>query len=200
MGANDGPIHVTKDGGKTWSNVTPKNVPSGGRVDCVEPSQHKEGKAYAAILRYQLGDWKPYIVKTTDFGNQWTIITNGIPSDYPVRTVREDPVKEGLLYAGTEYGLFISMDDGATWKSFQQNLPVTPVTDIRIFRDDLILSTMGRSFWIMDNISPLRSWTGLNSASTHLFPMKDAFRNRYGASGRNEIPSYPAAGVHIDYF
>lgn len=200
-GANDGPIYVTKDAGKSWSNVTPKNVPSGGRVDCVEPSPHKEGKAYAAILRYQLGDWKPYIVKTNDYGSTWTLITdgkNGIPEDYPVRTIREDPEKEGLLFAGTEFGLFVSLDDGATWKSFQQNLPVTPVTDIKIFRNDLILSTMGRSFWIMDNISPLRKWNA--GSAPNLFAVNDTHRYRYRGTGINDVPGYPAPGVIVDYF
>lgn len=111
-------------------------------------------------MRDQLGDWKPYIYKTLDYGKTWTLLTtgtNGIPEGFPTRTVREDPEQEGLLFAGTEYGLFISFNDGATWQSFQENLPITPVTDIKVYRKNeiLILSTMGRSFWIMDNISSL---------------------------------------------
>lgn len=203
VGANDGPIHVTKDGGKNWKNVTPKQLPPGGRVDCIEPSPHKEGKAYAAILRYQLGDWMPYIYKTSDYGESWTLLTtgtNGIPEGFPTRTVREDPDQEGLLYAGTEYGLFISFNDGATWQSFQQNLPITPITDIKVFRKDLILSTMGRSFWVMDNISPIHELVKAKAAKTaYLFQPEDAFRLRYRGTGKNDIPYYPGAGVIIDY-
>ena len=168
VGANDGPVHVTLDGGKKWENVTPKTLAPGGRVDCVEPSPHKESKAYFSVLRYQLGDWKPYIFKTIDYGKNWSLLTdgkNGIPNDFPVRVVREDPTIVGLLYAGTEYGMYISMDDGITWKSFQQNLPITPVTDIKIFRKDLMISTMGRSFWILDNISPLHQVTEAKRAT-----------------------------------
>jgi len=204
VGANDGPIHITRDGGKNWENVTPKIVPPGGRVDCIEPSPHKEGKAYAAILLYQLGDWKPYIVKTTDYGKSWNLLTsgtNGIPVDYPTRTVREDPEKEGLLYAGTEYGLYISMDDGATWKPFQQNLPVTPITDIKVFRGDLILSTMGRSFWVLDNISSLHQLAVAKEAkSAYLFQSEDAYRFRHRGTGKNVVPNYPGPGVTIDYY
>ena len=203
-GANDGPIHVTKDGGKTWENVTPKQLPPGGRVDCIEPSWHKEGKAYAAILRYQLGDWKPYIYRTTDYGKSWTLLTtgsNGIPEGFPTRTIREDPDQEGLLYAGTEYGLFISFDDGASWQRFQQNLPVTPVTDIKVYRNNLVLSTMGRSFWVLDDISPLHELAKAKaSKSAFLFPPDDAFRMRYRGNGKNNVPYYPAAGVTIDYY
>ena len=203
-GANDGPIHVTKDGGKTWENVTPKQLPPGGRVDCIEPSWHKEGKAYAAILRYQLGDWKPYIYRTTDYGKSWTLLTtgsNGIPEGFPTRTIREDPDQEGLLYAGTEYGLFISFDDGASWQRFQQNLPVTPVTDIKVYRNNLVLSTMGRSFWVLDDISPLHELAKAKaSKSAFLFPPDDAIRMRYRGNGKNNVPYYPAAGVTIDYY
>lgn len=203
IGANDGPIHVTKDGGKNWENVTPKDLPPGGRVDCIEPSLHQEGKAYAAILRYQLGDWMPYIYKTSDYGKSWTLLTsgsNGIPKGFPVRTVREDPDQEGLLYAGTEYGLFISFNDGASWQAFQQNLPVTPITDIKVFRKDLILSTMGRSFWVLDNISPLHELTKAKESKTaYLFQPEDAFRFRYRGNGKNSVPHYPSSGVTIDY-
>ena len=154
VGANDGPVHVTKNGGKDWTKVTP-TMPTGGRVDCVEPSVHDAGKAYIAVLRYQLGDWKPYIFKTNDYGANWELITKGIPTDYPVRVIREDPDQAGLLYAGTEFGMFVSFDDGANWQSFQRNLPVTPITDIKVHQQDLVISTMGRSFWIMDNLSSL---------------------------------------------
>ncbi|MEM6967179.1 MAG: hypothetical protein AAF573_20620, partial [Bacteroidota bacterium] len=167
VGANDGPVHVTQDGGQNWKNVTPKKLPKGGRIDSVEPSRHNPAKAYFTTLRYQLGDWKPYIFKTENYGKKWTLLTdgkNGIPADYPVRVLREDPKQEGLLYAGTEFGMFISFDDGKSWQSFQQNLPVTPITDIKIHRGDLVLATMGRGFYILDNISSLQqNFKKLNS-------------------------------------
>ncbi|MGB5654959.1 MAG: hypothetical protein WBM56_14115, partial [Robiginitalea sp.] len=144
VGSNDGPVHVTRNGGTTWDEVTPRNLPPGGRVDAVEPSPHNPAKAYVAVLRNLLGDPKPYIYKTENYGKSWTLLTtgsNGIPDDFPTRVVREDPEREGLLFAGTEYGMFISANDGKTWESFQQNLPLTPVTDLKIHRGDLALST-----------------------------------------------------------
>ncbi|MDZ4714209.1 MAG: hypothetical protein SH819_01960 [Cytophagales bacterium] len=200
VGANDGPVHVTLDGGKTWNNVTPKELPPGGRIDTVEPSPHKEGKAYVVSLRYQLGDWKPYIFKTFDYGKTWSLITKGIPSDYPVRVVREDPTVEGILYAGTEYGMFVSLDDGANWQPFQQNLPVTPVTDIKVFRNDLALSTMGRSFWILDNITPLHQLARAKSAAAYLYKPVDTYRYRYQGNSKTDVPYFPAPAVIIDYY
>lgn len=197
VGANDGPVHITIDGGKNWKNVTP-NMPKGGRVDSVEPSPHKAGKAYVSILLYQLGDWKPYIFKTNDFGNTWTRITKGIPVDYPVRVVREDPNKEGLLYAGTEYGMFISFDDGKNWQNFQQNLPVTPITDIKIHQKDLVLSTMGRGFWILDNLSPLHE-SEFSMSEINLFKIENAYRQPRIRGGGTNV-SYSSPGVDIFYF
>ncbi|HET9012245.1 MAG TPA: hypothetical protein VFN38_10560, partial [Gemmatimonadaceae bacterium] len=157
-GANDGPIHVTRDNGKSWTNVTPAGLPPGGRVQNIEPSPRRAGAAYVAVVRYLLGDFSPYIYKTEDYGRSWTRLTtgaNGIPADAPTRVVREDPDRPGLLYAGTEFGMYLSFDDGAHWRPFQLNLPITPVTDIRVHRQDLVLSTQGRSFWILDDLTPL---------------------------------------------
>lgn len=201
VGANDGPVHLTRDGGEKWTNVTPKGMPGGGRVDCVEPSPHQSGKAYFTTLRYQLNDWKPYIYKTTNYGKSWKLITNGIPADYPVRVVREDPNREGLLYAGTEYGMFISYDDGENWKPFQQNLPVTPITDIKVFRKDLVLSTMGRGFWIMDNLSTLHQGAEQLDASTaKLFQPKDQVRYRYRSRSGSDFIDYPLPAASIEYY
>ena len=203
-GANDGPVYVTQDNGETWRNVTPRGVPSGGRVDAVEPSPHDAAKAYIAVLRYQFGDWNPYIFKTEDFGRRWRLLTNGgngIPEDFPTRVVREDPVKEGLLYAGTEFGMFVSLDDGENWHEFQQNLSVTPVTDIKVIRDDLAISTMGRSFWVLDNISTLRQDAFQSSENgAVVFKPKDTIRYRqvYNADD-DSVPHYPAPAVVIDY-
>jgi len=196
VGANDGPVHVTYDGGKNWKDVTPNKNIKGGRVDSVEPSNHNPSKAFVTILRYQLGDWKPYIYRTYDNGDSWDLITKGIPVDYPVRVLREDPKKEGLLFAGTEFGMFISFDDGNNWQSFQQNLPVTPITDIKIHRNDVVLSTMGRSFWIMDNISYLRTFSF--SDNQILYPIENTIRYRNRPLNNNHV-SYPQTSVDIDY-
>ena len=196
VGANDGPVHVTYDGGKNWKNVTPNRNIKGGRVDSVEPSYHNPSKAFVTILRYQLGDWKPYIYRTYDNGDSWDLITKGIPVDYPVRVLREDPKKEGLLFAGTEFGMFVSFDDGNNWQSFQQNLPITPITDIKIHRNDVVLSTMGRSFWIMDNISYLRTFSF--SDNEILYPIENTIRYRNRPLNNNHV-SYPQTSVDIDY-
>lgn len=205
-GANDGPVHVTRDGGESWQNVTPRRLPRGGRVDAIEPSAHDAARAYIAVLRYQLGDSKPYIYKTEDYGKHWQLLTsgsNGIPGDSPTRVVREDPGKEGLLYAGTEHGLFVSFDDGENWHSFQQNLPVTPVTDIKVHRGDLAISTMGRAFWVLDNITTLRQNAIRQLGDkTILFKPADTIRYRqiYSSRDANAVPDYPAPAVVIDYY
>jgi hypothetical protein len=205
VGANDGPVHVSRDNGKTWTNVTPKGLPPGGRVQNIEDSPHRKGSAYIAVYRYlREHDLRPYIYRTDDYGASWTLLTdgtNGIPSDFPTRVVREDPAREGLLYAGTEFGIFVSFDNGAHWQSLQQNLPATPVTDIRVHRNDLVISTMGRSLWIMDNVTPLQQAASLQTETTamHLFQPRDAIRYRYpaNAGGAGE-PEYPPPGAHLD--
>lgn len=197
VGANDGPIHVTRDGGKNWTNVTP-NMPKDGRVDSVEPSQHNPAKAYVTILRYQLNDYRPYIYKTEDYGKTWELITKGIPNDHPVRVVREDPAKEGLLFAGTEFGLFMSMNDGRDWVSFQNNLPITPITDLKIYKNDIAMSTMGRGFWILDNITSLYNMNAAVTSDAFLFKPKDTYRFRY--RGGRGVPEYPNSAVAIDYY
>ena len=201
-GSNDGVISVTKDGGKTWKNVTPKKMPKGGRVESVEPSQFDPAKAYIAVDRHLLGDETPYLYKTDNYGESWELIStasNGIPSDYTTRVLREDPVREGLLYAGTEYGMFVSFDDGTTWKKFQQNLPVTPITDITLFRGDLVLSTMGRGFWILDKVTTLQdeNITQLGDSPV-LFQPDDTYR--YQTPWGGDFPNYPSTSVIIDYY
>lgn len=211
-GANDGPFHVTRDDGKTWKNITPRGQPSGCRVQNIEPSPHRRGSAYYAVLCYLLGDFKPYLWRTDDYGASWTLLsggTNGIAANEPTRVVREDPKREGLLYAGTEFGMYVSFDNGARWRSFQLNLPATPVTDLKVHRDDLVLSTQGRSFWILDNLTALHQLaTSTATGSAHLFAPRDAVRMRYAGSfggvegSRNDPadPQYPPAGAIIDYW
>ena len=171
----------------------------------MEPGRHKPGTAYAAIYRFLLGDFTPYIYRTDDFGKTWTLLTdgkNGIAADEPTRVVREDPDRAGLLYAGTEFGMYISFDNGAHWQSFQLNLPNTPVTDIRVAHKDLILATQGRSFWILDNLTPLHQAD--NTAATAaalLFKPREAIRSTSrGGGGRGAAIQYPQAGAAIDYY
>ena len=158
-GSNDGPVWVTRDGGRTWKNVTPPGLPPGGRVHTIEDSPHRRGSAYVSVYRMYFNDFKPYLYMTNDYGAHWTLLTdgtNGIPPDQPMHVVREDPEQEGLLYAGTLQGAYVSFDQGKHWQTLQQNLPATPVTDIKVHHGDLVASTMGRSFWIMDDVAPLR--------------------------------------------
>ena len=194
-GANDGPFHVTRDNGKTWVNVTPKDLPDGGRVQFIEASPHRKGSAYFAVYRWLLGDYHPYIYRTDDYGKTWRKLTdgkNGIPADWPTRVVREDPDREGLLYAGTEFGMFISFDNGAHWQSFQLNLPNVPISDIKVHRKDLIVSTQGRAFWIVDNITSLHQLTSqLTTSELHVFKPRDGYRTRTGPN---------SLGPAIDYF
>ena len=170
VGANDGPVSVTRDNGKTWKNVTPKDL-VGARIQTIEDSPHAKGRAYIAAYRFMREhDLKPYIYRTDNYGETWTLLTdgkNGIPIDHPTRVVREDPKQAGLLYAGTEFGFFVSFNAGRNWQPLQQNLPATPVTDIKVHRNDLVISTMGRSACIMDNITPLQQLAAIaNGAPT----------------------------------
>jgi photosystem II stability/assembly factor-like uncharacterized protein len=206
-GSNDGLVYVTRDDGKTWTNVTPPGLAPGGRVQNIEPSPHRAATAYVAMYRYLLGDFAPYMYRTDDFGKTWTRIadgTNGIAADEPTRVVREDPDRAGLLYAGTEFGIYISFDNGGHWQSFQLNLPVTPVTDIKVAHKDLVVSTQGRSFWILDNLTPLHQWNDTAAAAeASLFDPRVAVRSpaRGGLGfGRGPGPQYPFAGAVIDYY
>lgn len=207
VGSNDGLVHVTKDAGKTWTDVTPKGLPPGGRVQNIEPGPHDAARAYIAVYRFLLDDFRPYIYETSDYGQSWTLLTNGrngIPDDYPTRVVREDPKVPGLLYAGTEMGAFVSFDGGAHWQSLQLNLPRTPVTDIRVKDNDLVISTMGRGFWIMYDVEPLRALAAhhasVASSMPQLFPPEPAYRMRYPSVGTGPAaPDYPPPGAAIDY-
>ena len=207
-GANDGPFHVTRDNGKTWTNVTPKDLPPGGRVQWIDASPHRRGSAYFAVYRYLLGDYAPYIYRTDDYGRTWTRLTdgkNGIPADWPTRVVREDPDREGLLYAGTEFGMFISFDNGAHWQPFQLNMPNVPITDIKVHQKDLVVATQGRALWILDNLSALHQVTPQveRRRSRVLFKPRDGYRTRtapnmLGPTIEYYLPSEPAGPVTIE--
>lgn len=189
-GSDDGRVHVTRDDGGTWTEITPDRMPALGTVNRIEVSPHRAGRAFLAVQRYRLDDFRPYVFRTNDYGRSWTLLTdgrNGIPDNHPVRVVREDPTREGLLYAGTEFGIFASFDDGAHWQTLQLNLPVTPVTDIKVHRGDLVLSTQGRSFWILDDLTPLREMSPEVAATTaYLYTPRDVYRfDRAGGEGLN---------------
>jgi photosystem II stability/assembly factor-like uncharacterized protein len=155
-GSDDGLLHVSRDDGKTWKNVTPAAIRPFSLVSTIEPSPHDAGTAYVATTRYKHDDFKPYLWKTTNYGRTWTKITNGIPADDFARVIREDPTRKGLLYAGTETGVYVSFDDGARWDRLGGNLPVVPIHDMVVKDSDLVLGTHGRSFWVLDDLSPIR--------------------------------------------
>ena len=206
-GSNDGLVFVTKDDGKTWANVTPKGIAPGGRVQNIEPSPHRPGTAYVAMYRYLLGDFAPYLYRTDDFGKSWTLLTdgkNGIAKDEPTRVIREDPRRPELLFAGTEFGLYVSFDNGARWQLFQLNLPVTPVTDIKLAHNDLVLSTQGRGFYVLDNVTSVEQFGGATPASDILFQPRTAIRSAGRMASLSPriptAPQYPMAGAAIDYY
>jgi photosystem II stability/assembly factor-like uncharacterized protein len=180
-GSDDGMVHVSRDGGKTWGDVTPEGFPDFTLVSIIEPSSHQPGTAYVAANRYKLDDLRPYLFKTTDYGATWTQITDGIEADDFARVIREDPTRPGLLYAGTETGLYVSFDDGGSWRRWRANFPVVPVRDMVVKDDDLVIGTHGRSFWIFDDLAVLRQADAAAlSASAHLFEPENPVRFRGG--------------------
>jgi len=190
-GSDDGRVHVSRNNGSTWNDVTPRGMPEWGTVNTIEVSPHAPGRALVAVHRYREDDFAPYVFKTDDYGENWDEITedNGIRDRHFVRVIREDPVRPGLLFAGTEYGMYVSLDDGDHWQELQLNLPVTPITDMRVQRGDLVVATQGRSFWILDDLSPLRqSDHALEGDDPHLFLPAEAFRARLSGGGPDGRP------------
>ncbi len=203
-GTDDGLVHVTRDGGQHWENVTPKAMPEWGTVSMIEASPREAGTAYVAVERHKLDDFAPYVFKTTDFGKTWTSLVTGIPANDYVHAVRVDPSRAGLLYAGTEEGVYMSFDDGAHWQSLQLNLPVSPVNDLVVKGKDLVVATHGRSFWILDDLSPLRQYSeAIAQEDVHLFTPSPAnhtlFRGGFFRAGANTGQN-PPAGAVIDYW
>jgi len=194
-GSDDGLVHLTRDDGESWQEVTPPDMPEQATVNAIEVSPHDPGTAYVAAYNYRLDDFTPYAWRTEDYGESWTRIadgTRGIPADHATRVVREDPDREGLLYAGTEFGLYVSLDDGGSWQPLRMKqgpdddgaLPVTPITDLKLHRKNLVAGTQGRSFWVLDDLSPLHQMTDEVLASdAHLFGPRDAYRTRRSGSG-----------------
>ena len=179
-GSDDGRIHITRNGGKSWLEITPKDLPKFSTVSIIEASKHDPGTAYVAAYRYQVDDRAPYVYKTTDYGKTWTTIIKGIkPQDF-ARAIREDHKKKGLLFLGTENGVYASFDAGENWESLQLNLPVTPIRDLVVKNDDVVLGTHGRSFWILDDIAQLRELNATTAAATlHFFKPADPIRGIY---------------------
>lgn len=203
-GTDDGLVWLTRDDGAHWENVTPKDLPAWSKVSLIEASPHVAGAAYLAVNRYKNGDLKPYAWKTADYGKTWTSIANGIPTGSFFRAVREDPVRRGLLFAGTEQGIYVSFDDGADWQSLQLNLPVCSVRDLVIHGNDLVVATHGRSIWSLDDITPLRQ---LNheaaDSAVYLFQPQVAYRVRRGGGfglGEGPVAKNPPDGAVIDYY
>ena len=198
-GSDDGLIHITRDGGTNWKNVTPRGMDEG-MVNAIEISPHNPGTAYVAFTKYKFGDLSPYIYKTTNYGSTWTQKSKGILDDAFVRVVREDPAQKDLLYAGTETGLYLSMNGGKLWTSFQLNLPTVPITDLTIRNNDLIASTQGRAFWILDDLTPLHQYNKtLKKKDFHLFSPRVAYRTSGGSSESKTMGQNPPSGAIIIY-
>ena len=206
-GTDDGLIHITRDGGKSWQNVTPPQLKPWSKVSIIEASHLEAGTAYAAINSFRLDDLRAHIYRTRDFGKTWGEITRGIPDGGASNVVREDPGRKGLLFAGTEGSVYVSFDDGDDWQSLELNLPHTSMRDLAIHGDDLIVATHGRSFWILDDITPLRQWNAdLARENAHLFAPETALRFRWNRNPDTPLPpEFPAGknppdGAIIDYY
>jgi hypothetical protein len=174
-GSDDGLVHVSRDGGENWNNVTPGNLPEWAMINSLEIDPHNDGGCYIAATLYKSGDFRPLIYKTEDYGQTWRKITNGIHEEHFTRVVRADPDREGLLYAGTETGVYISLDDGNNWQSLQLNLPIVPITDLIVKEKNLIASTQGRSIWLLDDLTPFHNWDGNTSGDMRLFQPMDSY-------------------------
>ncbi len=206
-GTDDGLIHVTQDEGKTWSDVTPREITAWSKVTHIEASHFEPGIAYAAVDRHRLDDLQPYLYRTQDFGKTWTRASNGIPDGSFLNCVREDPVRRGRLYACTEKGVYISFNNGDDWQSLQLNLPTTSVRDLVIHENDLVIATFGRSFWILDNVTPLRQINPqLESSDAWLFAPQTTYRVRPGYDEGTPVPmdeplsANPPDGAFLDFY
>ncbi|MGZ5286613.1 MAG: WD40/YVTN/BNR-like repeat-containing protein [Flavisolibacter sp.] len=205
-GSDDGLLHVSRDGGKNWQQVTPASAPKWMMWNSLDADPFKKGAMYAVGTRYKSDDFTPYIYKTEDYGKSWKLITNGIHKMHFTRVVRADPKKPGLLYAGTEYGMYISFDDGANWKKFQLNLPMVPITDLTIKENDLVVATQGRSFYVLDDLGVLQQLnSGIAGKKLHVFDVTPAYRLQVSRFGQNfgqpaNAGTNPPTGAIINYY
>lgn len=194
VGSDDGLIHLTRDGGENWTEVTPPGLPEWILINSIEPDPWSDGGCYVAATMYKWGDFKPYLYKTRDYGNTWTKIVEGIDDEHFTRVIRSDLKKEGLLYAGTESGMYVSHDDGANWESFQLNLPVVPITDLAVKDNNLVVATQGRSLWLIDDLNPIYELDEASQSSVFLYQPKDVYRipggqsNNHLLAGKNHPP------------
>ena len=201
VGSDDGLVHLTKDGGENWTDVTPKGMPKWLMINSIEPDPHSEGGCYIAGTLYKSGDFKPYIYKTENYGVSWKKITNGIAAEHFTRVVRADLHKPGVLYAGTESGMYISHDDGNNWKTFQLNLPIVPITDLALKNDNLIAATQGRSLWMIDDLAIVREAAKVDGNGNYLYKPSDAYRmkgsqnKKAKGAGQNHL-----GGVSVHYY
>ncbi len=201
-GSDDGLAHVSRDGGKTWTNITPKDCPKWMMWNCIETDPSQNGAAYFVGTRYKSDDYAPYIYKTEDYGKSWKLITNGIANNHFTRALRADKKRKGLLYAGTEYGLYISYDDGANWKKFQLNLPLVSITDMTIKDNDLVVATQGRAFWVLDDLSVVQQKNeSFANKYLHVFDVQDSWRmeGRRATKVKN-MGMNPHNGVVMNYW
>ena len=202
-GSDDGLVHLTRDGGETWQDVTPPEgvLPEYAQINAVEPHPFEPGGLYVAATRYKTDDFRPYLLRTTDWGRTWTRIDAGIPETHFTRALRADPARPGLLFAGTEAGVYVTFDDGARWRPLQQNLPVVPITDLALKDGDLVVATQGRSFWVLDDYTPLRRLSpGTDRAAFELLPPRPSMRIDGGrAEGLRTAGTNPANGVFLYY-
>jgi len=202
-GTDDGLVHLTRDGGKNWTNITPKDLPEWAMISLIEASPNNAGTAYLAVDCHKLDDLKPYIYRTDDFGKTWTKSVKGIADGAYVHAVREDPARKGLLYAGTETGVYVSFDNGGQWQPLQLNLPTSPIHDLIVKDDDLVVATHGRSFWILDDVSPLRQLSAaMTSSDVYLYKPRPAVRLRGlgGTVARGALGKNPPDGAMVNYF
>ena len=202
-GSDDGLIHVSQDAGANWENVTPPELPEWTQINSIEVHPTKKGGLYVAGTRYKLDDYQPYLLKTTDYGKTWTMINDGIDPSHFTRVIRADPKREGLLYAGTERGMYVSFNDGKSWESFQLNLPIVPITDLAIKNDDLVVATQGRSFWVLDDLTLLHQWQdNVVKQDAHLFDTRPVYRGLGGGRGRASATAgaNPRGGVALRFW
>lgn len=205
-GSDSGLVHLTRDAGKSWTNVTPPDITPWSKIAMIEASHFSPGEAYITVDRHRLDDMQPYAFRTRDYGKTWQAITNGIAPAHFLNVIREDPKRQGLLFAGTEFGVYVSFNDGENWQSLQHNLPVTSVRDMVIHENDLVIATHGRSFWIMDDVAPLRQMSNEPLSATTLFAPVPAVRTVSDGFQGTPLPldepqaENPARGAYIDYF
>jgi len=199
-GTDDGLVHLTRDGGANWGNVTPRGIGEA-QINAIEVSPHDPAKAYLAVTAYKLGDYTPHVFKTENYGRSWDRLVGGIADEAFVRVVREDPIREGLLYAGTEAGIYISFDDGEQWQPFKLNLPVVPITDLTIRHNDLVVATQGRGFWVLDDLAPLHQINDdVADADMHLFAPSTALLTFGSNPTRPNEGKNPANGALLYYY